>query len=87
MRSAFTLIELLVVMVIIVVIMGMVMPVGKKLLQGFESLSQVSEETHKLQMTKAYAFIEATPKDVNLSIGRFHISKKGVVHAFSNDDG
>jgi len=72
--------------VIIVVIMGMVMPVGKKLLQGFESISQVSEETHKLQMTKAYAFIEAEAKDINLSIGNYHITKKGVVHALSNDD-
>ncbi len=86
MRPAFTLIELLVVIVIIVVIMGMVMPVGKKLLQGFESLSQVSEETHQLQMAKAYAFIEGTPKDINLSIGDYHITEKGVVYALSNDD-
>ena len=86
MRSAFTLIELLVVIVIIVVIMGMVMPVGKKLLQGFEGIAQVSEENHKLQMTKAYAFIEGRSKDINLSIGRFHITRKGVVHALSNDD-
>ena len=86
MRPAFTLIELLVVVVIMVVVMGMVMPVGKKLLQGFENLSQVSEDNHKLQITKAYAFIEATPKDLNLSIGRFHISEKGVVHALGHDD-
>ena len=86
MRRAFTLIELLVVIVIIVVIMGLVMPVGSKLLDAFEKQALKTEDAHKLQMAKAYSFIQAKPTDINLSIGTYHISLKGVINEISNDD-
>ena len=86
MRQGFTLIELLVVMVIIVVIMGLVMPMGSKLLNSFEKQAQKIEDEHSLQISKAYAFIEATPKDINLSFGNYHISLKGVISEISNDN-
>ena len=81
-------IELLVVMVIIAVIMGLVMPMGSKMLSSFQEYTQRVSEKHEFKSHQAYAFIEA--RDVNATYEGVHykISSKGIVehYAQSNDD-
>ena len=79
MNRAFTLIELLVVMVIIVVIMGLVMPKGAKLVSGFENEMNRVQEFHDFKLNQAYCFIKVEAKTVKFEDKIYKISKKGVV--------
>ena len=86
MRSAFTLIELLVVLVIIILVMGVVVPKGAKMLSSYEHSLQRVEEEQNLSKLRAKAFLQA--KDFNITIADKHyfISKKGVIVEISNDN-
>jgi len=78
-KNGFTLIELLIVMVVMVVIMGLVMPKGAKLVSSFENEMNKVKEFHNFKLEKAYCFIKAQSKTVSFKEKTYNISQKGVV--------
>ena len=86
MRSAFTLIELLVVLVIITLVMGVVIPKGAKMLNGYQHSLQRIKAEQNLSKSRADAFLEA--RDINITQNGKHyiITKKGVIVETSHDN-
>ena len=78
-RPAFTLIELLVVMVIIALVMGMVMPMGSKMLKSFTTFTEDAKDYRHFKETQFYAFIEANATLIEYKNIRYNISDKGIV--------
>ena len=79
MKRAFTLIELLVVLVIITVVMGLVIPLGSKMLSDFQSSIDTIKQKHTLSLDKSYAFIKSKEKNVTIKDIPYIISTKGVL--------
>jgi len=86
MRNSFTLIELLVVLVILVLVMGVVVPKGAKMLTSYEHSLQKIDQKQKLAKTKAYAFLSATDFNITQNGKIYFITKKGVIFEKSNDN-
>ena len=88
MKRAFTLIELLVVMMIITVVMGLVVPKGSKMLDGFTKSLEVTKEKQRLSKERSLAFIRANEIDIDILGISYHISSKGVLtkHEKSDDN-
>lgn len=85
-RKGFTLIELLVVMVLIVVIMGLVMPKGAKMLSSFEKSVQKTKDIQRVSKESSLAFLSSTEKTVKVLDIKYHISKKGVISKDEKSD-
>lgn len=79
MKKAFTLIELLVVLVIITVVMGLVIPLGSKMLSNFENSLNTIKQKHKLSLDRSYAFIKSKEENVTINGIAYTISTKGVL--------
>ena len=86
MRQGFTLIELLVVMVIMVVVMGVVMPQGSKMLDSFQKQLEKKKASQEIQKQKSISFLQAKEQTIKLLGKTFIISNKGVLHESSNDN-
>ena len=88
MRSAFTLIELLVVLVIMVVVMGLVMPQGSKMLDNFTRSLDKTKDKQKLSSERSLCFIQAKESSLDVLDATYHISSKGVLTRYekSNDN-
>jgi len=86
MRKGFTLIELLVVMMIVAVIMGLVVPRGAKMLDGFEKVTHKIKQEHNLSLDRSYSFISVEEKNVTVQGIVYHITSKGVLSKYEKSD-
>ena len=84
-RHAFTLIELLVVMVVIALVMGMVMPMGSKMLKSFTTFTEDAKDYRHFKETQFYAFIEANASQIQYQEKKYTISAKGIVQELTDD--
>jgi len=86
-RHAFTLVELLVTIAMLAVIMGVVVPMGAKMLSRFEKRLARIERDQNLSHTRAEAFLKARDTNLTLDKHRYHIDARGVVikHASTPD--
>ena len=84
-RHAFTLIELLVVMVVIALVMGMVMPMGSKMLKSFTTFTEDAKDYRHFKETQFYAFIEANASKVKYQDKYYAISAKGIVQETTDE--
>jgi len=88
MKAGFTLIELLVVMIIMVTIMGLVIPKGSKMLDGFQNSLNKTKDKQKLSKERSLSFLGAKEQTIDILGASYHISAKGVVTKYekSNDN-
>ena len=86
MRFAFTLIELLVVMVILVVVMGMVIPEGSKMLNGFEKNINKVKLKQKVSKLQSESFLDVKEQNVTVFGLYYFISTKGVITKYEKSD-
>lgn len=88
MRKAFTLIELLVVLVIMTFVLGLVVPKGSKMLDGFQRQINITLEMQELSKERSLAFIKAKEKNIDILAKHYNISAKGVLTEYekSNDN-
>lgn len=75
-------------MVIMIVIMGMVVPQGSKLLISFQKRLQTTKESQELSKQASMSFLQAKEQTLYLLGETFSISSKGVItkHEKSNDN-
>jgi len=78
-RRGFTLIELLVVMSIITIVMGVVIPKGAKMLDGFEQSLKIVQAKQSLSKARSLSFIQAKEKHIDILGNSYYISSKGVI--------
>jgi len=86
MRRAFTLIELLVVLVIMVLVMGVVIPRGVKMLESYNQSLLNLEFDQNLSILRANAFLEAKKVYVTHTNKEYEITKKGIIIETGNDN-
>ena len=86
MRNGFTLIELLVVLSILVLVMGVIVPRGVKLLTSYQNSVNQVKYIQRLSTARNKAFLEA--KTINISIsGKYYmITSRGIVHEETSND-
>ncbi|UCN00588.1 prepilin-type N-terminal cleavage/methylation domain-containing protein [Sulfurimonas sp. SWIR-19] len=78
-RKAFTLVELLVVLVIMTVVLGVVVPIGSKMLSRFEGSLNKNKELQNLSKMRADSFITLQEHNVTVGIKEYRTTKRGVV--------
>ena len=85
MRKAFTLIELLVVLTIITLVMGVVVPRGIKMLNGFERYLARVEMSRTLSEKKKEAFFTDKSSHYKFEDKRYILTRKGAIFETSDD--
>ena len=78
-RRAFTLVELLVVLAIMTVVMGVVVPIGSRMLSHFEQSLKKNKEFQKLSKMRADSFITLQEHNVTVGTHKYRTTKRGVV--------
>lgn len=86
MRKAFTLIELMVVTIIMVVVMGLVIPKGAKMLSSFETNLKKTKSLQELSKERSFAFLQAEEKTYKTDQKVYTISPKGVISQNEKSD-
>lgn len=86
MKNAFTLIELLVVMVVIALVMGMVVPMGSKMLSSFTNYTEDAKDYNAFKAKQFYSFIEANQTQATYLGKDYTISSKGVIREITSSD-
>ncbi|MCF6207575.1 MAG: prepilin-type N-terminal cleavage/methylation domain-containing protein [Sulfurovum sp.] len=79
MRRGFTLIELLIVLVIMVLVMGVVVPMGAKMLDSYEKRFAKMEKKADLYRSKAYAFFTLQEREFHIDAKHYTATIKGVI--------
>jgi len=86
MKQAFTLIELLIVLVIMVLVMGVVVPQGAKMLDRYQKNFKRMEAKQKLSQSKAYAFLTLQEQNNSIDDKNYTTNIKGIVLEKSYDN-
>ena len=78
-REAFTLVELLVVLTIMAVVMGVVVPIGSKMLNRFKGSIQKNKEVQNLSKMRADSFITLQEHNATVESKVYKTTKRGVI--------
>lgn len=79
MKSGFTLVELLVVLAIMTIVMGVVVPLGSKMLHSFQSSVEKNKEVQNLSKMRADSFITLQEHNVTVGTKEYRTTKRGVI--------
>lgn len=66
-------------MSIITIVMGIVVPKGAKMLDGFEKSLKIVQAKQSLSKARSLSFIQAKEKYIDILGDSYHISSKGVI--------
>jgi len=86
MSKAFTLIELLIVLVIMVLVMGVVVPQGAKMLDRYNKYFDKVQAKQKLSQSKAYAFLTLKEQYNSIEDVNYTTNIKGIIIEKSYDN-
>lgn len=76
----------MVVMIIMVVVMGLVIPKGSKMLSSFENNIEKTKSLQELSKKRSFAFLQAEEKTYKTAQIVYTISPKGVIRQNEKSD-
>jgi hypothetical protein len=74
-------------MIIMVAVMGLVIPKGAKMLDGFQSYINKTKQRQELSKERSLCFLQAKEKTIDILDSTYHISEKGVLTRYEKSDG